>query len=384
VHVPRSDVFTVHVPSHEDTQDSQSPSRQVCPERIFPENGVLGNYDPIQSELAEKPTFRAGSSRVILIRKKARLTEVSLMQISGSYPVPVLRFCAGVISTSALFVSSFQIIKTVQALTNVRVQAGTRPGTNDEVSQGRKPVLVELVTSEECAACRSAEQILTHLDRDQPVPNVDIIVLSESVKPHDPSAPSGYLSPIDPTRRQENYQNLGESSQPAPLFIINGVVQDAHVNTSEIEHSIESTLAGQVALRLTSVQLHGDTITFSLENGPSTLGYVNVYAALLDPMLSTKLPDEHGVEHTLTRSGVVEAFGRVGSSFRTKALGERPFTFQSHSNSLAGKRLVVFVQTKHIGAVLGSASCVLGRSMTVTEVAAPISSMAVPCPTLAE
>jgi hypothetical protein len=306
------------------------------------------------------------------------------MEVSGSYRVPVLTFCAGVISLSALFASSFQIIKTVQASTNVRVQAEPRTRTNDEVSQSRKPVLVELVTSEECAACGSAEQILTHLDRDQPVPNVDIIVLSESVKPRDPSAPSGYLSPIDPTRRQENYQNLGESSQPAPLFIVNGVVQDAHVDASEIEHSIESTLASQVALRLTSVQLHGDTITFSLENGPPTLGYVNVYAALLDPVLSTKLPDEHGVEHTLTRSGFVEAFARVGSSFRTKALGERPFTFLTHSNRLDGKRLVVFVQTKHIGAVLGSASCVLGRNMTVTKEAAPISSTAVACSTLAE
>jgi hypothetical protein len=288
--------------------------------------------------------------------------------------------CVGLVYISVLSAGFFHNVSVVKASMRVPAHTATPSGPNVAPSQDRKMVIVELVTSGECPECQVAEQTLAHLDRDQPVQDADIIVLSEKVKPHDPSEPSGYLSPIDPTRRQENYQSLGDSSQPAPVFLVDGAIQDAHADVSEIERSIASSPANQVPLRLTSVRLHDDTVTFSLESGPPTSGYVNVYVALLDPLVTTKLVDEHGGERTQTRAGVVEAFGRVGSSFRTKALGERPFNFQTHSSSLTGKRLVVFVQTKHIGLVLGSTSCVLEQSASATAEGAPASALSTPCP----
>jgi hypothetical protein len=148
----------------------------------------------------------------------------------------------------ALFERSYETGTTVQASTSVPVQAEVNTASKAEVREDHKPVLVELVTSDQCAECQSAEQLLTRLDRDQPVQKADIIILSERVDHSNPLAPSGYLSPTDPTRRQEDYQ----SSQPAPLFIINGVVQDAHVAISEIEHSIQAAPPSLVPLRLIS------------------------------------------------------------------------------------------------------------------------------------
>jgi hypothetical protein len=283
------------------------------------------------------------------------------MKMSGSVRVSNLTFCTGMIFMLALFKGSCQTGTTVQASTSAPVHAEVSTASKAEVREDHKPVVVELVTSEECAECQFAEQLLTRLDRDQPVQNADIIVLGERVGHSNPPAPSGYLSPTDPTRRQEDYQSLGESSQPAPLFIINGVVQDAHVGISEIEHTIESAPPSPVPLRLISVRVRGDTVTFALDRSPATRGYVDVYAALVNPMVPTKVLDEHGVERTQIRSGVVEKFGRVGSSFRTKVLGERSFMIQDLENhgSLDGMRLVVFVQTKRIGPVLGSTSCVI-------------------------
>jgi hypothetical protein len=308
------------------------------------------------------------------------------MKMSGFVRVPGLTFCAGVISIPAIFAGSYQIVTTVQTSTDVSLQAEAHAASNAEVRQGRKPVLVELITSQQCAACESAEQLLTHLDRDQPVQSASITVLSEQVSHSSPPAPVGYLSPTDPTRRQEDYQNLGESSQPAPLFIINGVVQDAHVGVSEIEQAIAAAPTSPVPLRLSSVRVRGNTVTFALDSGPATPGYVNVYAALVNSMVSTKVLGEQGVERTQTRSGVVRTFGRVGSSFRTKALGEHSFMIQDlafdNRSGLDGMRLVVFVQTKHTGPVLGSTSCMLGRDMSATGEATKASSSAIPCPTL--
>lgn len=240
----------------------------------------------------------------------------------------------------------------------------------DQLSQtafkhNRKSVLVELITSSECRTCQAAEGILTHLDRDQPMKDTDIIVLHEQIHPPDPSEPSGYLSPTDPTRRQENYQNLGTASQPVPLFLVNGEVLGEHTSTSEVEESVRTAQMPVVPLTLMSVQVRGDTVLFSLENGPSTEGYVNVYAAVVDPAPSSGMHSDQQTQRSMVNSSLVETFGRVGSSFRTKALGRGSFILQSHvpdaAVKLNGSRLVVFVQTKHRGLVLGSTSCVLRR-----------------------
>ena len=292
------------------------------------------------------------------------------MKGSGFVRVRGFIFCAGVVLTPVLLAAFYQAGTTVQASRGNQPWATRNTASNIETSQVRKSVLVELVTSDECAACESAERLLTHLDRDQPVRDTDIIVLSEHVRHSDSPAPDGHLSATDPTRRQEDYQNLGGSLQPAPLFLINGVSQDSHFGIEEIGRAIADTAAEPVPLKLRSVRVRGNIINFALESGPDTPGYVNVYAALIAP--------------TEKRSGMVEAFGRVGSSFRTRALGERPFMFQDPAlesgGSLNGMRLVVFVQTKHIGPVVGSISCVLRPGMSATEETEPASFSSIPCP----
>lgn len=236
--------------------------------------------------------------------------------------------------------------------------------------QGKRSVLVELMTSDDCGECEAAEHILARLDHEQPVPNIHIIAMNERL---DPATPEGYLSPSDPTKRQEDYQGFGKSTLP-PIFLVNGIVQPAHVSDAELEHAIELTPADLAPLKLNSVQVHGPGGSFMLASAPATPGYVNVYTALVRRTVATNQQDRS----QQFRAGVVEAFGRVGSSFRTKALGERQLEFQAYDGkdgaSLAEMNLVVFVQTKHKGSVLGVTSCSLQKEHFSGE------SSDIPCP----
>lgn len=294
-------------------------------------------------------------------------------------------FCFGsLFSALTRFALDFKRVAVVHALTVNRFATHAHQEQHAEIPTNRKTVLVELITSSECNACAAAEQTLTYLDRDQPVQNTDIIVLHEQTKPMDTSKPSGYLSPTDPARRQENYQFLGTSSQPVPLFLVNGEVLGKHPSESQIEESIRGAQETPVHLSLTSVEIHGDEVSFSLNDGPALDGYVDVYAALVDAGPSSGGNGSQRTERGVMSSGMVETFGRVGSSFRTKALGRESFRLQAHvqdgHKDLDGMRLVVFLQMKHVGPVLGATSCVLKRDRSLAGPLPQASSPNSACP----
>jgi len=246
------------------------------------------------------------------------------------------------------------------------------------------PVLVELFTSEGCSSCPSADVVLARLDREQPVPNADIIVLSEHVDYWDSLGWKDRFSSPDFTQRQKDYQTLFSLSDVhTPQIIINGSVQLNGTDAEETQKAIEqAAVTNAVPLQFTGVQVHGDVITFTLlGDRPATPGYVNVYAALVDPADTTKVLAGENKGRTLRHAGVVRKLVLVGSSWRTKALGKRPFMLQANlpgtPGILDGMRLVVFVQIKHIGPVQGAVSCSLAISTATRQ--SPF--LADPCPT---
>jgi hypothetical protein len=251
----------------------------------------------------------------------------------------------------------------------------------------KTPVLLELFTSEGCSSCPPADTLLARLDHDQPVPNADIIVLSEHVDYWNRLGWQDRFSSPEMTQRQRDYQESFKLDDSyTPQAIVNGSTQFVGNDERGIRRAIEhATDTSAIPLQLASVKVHRNEVTFDLTGDlPATSDHAEVYAALVDPVATTAVHAGENNGRTLHHAGVARAFGRVGNLGRTNASGLRTFSIGVNQSgqfspltSVNGMRLVVFVQKKSFGPVLGAMSCLLvPAGPTATQAAFPSN----PCP----
>src|SRR5258705_13165710 len=128
-----------------------------------------------------------------------------------------------------LFTVLFSLATFVYVSPSVTPAASPSDGT-------RKPVIVELFTSEGCSSCPPADALLSKLDQSQPIPGALVVALSEHVDYWDRLGWKDRFSSPMFTRRQEGYaRRFHLDSAYTPQAVIDGATQAVGSNAGQIQ-----------------------------------------------------------------------------------------------------------------------------------------------------
>jgi hypothetical protein len=206
----------------------------------------------------------------------------------------------------------------------------------------RVPVVVELFSSEGCSSCPPADVLLARLDRDQPIAGAEVIALELHV---DYWNQLGWTDPFSQAafsaRQRKRAQYMGNAGVYTPQMVVDG--QDEFTGSREMAARSAIERAARTAHVPVKLAREGDAITIDV--GPiATSETTRVMMAVTERGLSTNVPAGENRGRALAHGPVVRSLRDVGAERRVV------------QPRVAGRRVVVFVETRDSMHVLGAAT----------------------------
>jgi hypothetical protein len=220
--------------------------------------------------------------------------------------------------------------------------------------EARRPILLELFTSEGCSSCPPADRLLETLDRTQPVSGADLIVLSEHVDYWNRLGwTDPYSSPLFTERQQEYVRRLHLDGAYTPQLVIDG--QADFVGSDE--RAVRAGILRAEAHPKTSMSLRaqrvGPEVTVSLEVG-DIMRQENLYLALASDSAQSQVTRGENSGRTLRHVAVVSSLIRVGTLHARGAFAKE-LTLPLENQKSQSWRVVAFLQDSGSGRILGVA-----------------------------
>jgi hypothetical protein len=264
-------------------------------------------------------------------------------------------------SMCALLFCGFFLLQTAPATDWRDQERETQAPVAERSDAGGHPVLVELFTSEGCSSCPPADALLEKLDATQPVPDAQLIVLSEHVDYWDHDGWKDPNSSPALTERQDAYVSaLGLKTPYTPQIIVDGTAE-MHLGDQEqaIKVFQEAVASPKIPVRIGDVIIdtkNPAVLQAHIEaNGDSDKHNADVYAAVvLDRVESQVLHGENGGRH-LTHVAVVQQITKIGKLKKGQSFAEAVQLKLKPGTDPKNVRIVAFVQESGPGRILGAA-----------------------------
>ena len=226
----------------------------------------------------------------------------------------------------------------------------------------RRPVLVELFTSEGCSSCPPADQLLAELDASQPIEGAQVIVLSEHVTYWDHEGWRDPYSLDEVTDRQKWYDDeFGLSEVYTPQALVDGAVQVLGSDGHKLAQAVSAATADpKENLAIEKAAWVGDGVSFVVSHGDLTAGKTKqeLVAVLAEDETETSVKSGENAGKTLRNVAVVRTLKELNSTTE----GAVTLKLPGEDKHAAGPvRLVVFATDKHSGRVLGVAEQTVAR-----------------------
>ncbi|MFY9673081.1 MAG: DUF1223 domain-containing protein [Terriglobales bacterium] len=225
---------------------------------------------------------------------------------------------------------------------------------------GATPVLVELFTSEGCSSCPPADKMLANLDRMQPVPGAQIIVMEEHVDYWNHDGWMDKYSSSALTERQDGYKlRFKINDVYTPQMVVNGETQLNGSDAPAAVHAIEAARSKpKVGVRVSSLTVDGKAVHAHVDVDalPASLGVKKAdifLVAALDHAESQVLKGENK-GRDLKHVAVALAVTKVGTANERGGFS-RDVTVKLPNAVEAGNlRVIAFVQKADSGEVIGA------------------------------
>jgi hypothetical protein len=238
------------------------------------------------------------------------------------------------------------------------VAATDAPSGSRTETDSRRPVLVELFTSEGCSSCPPADVVLARLDEMQPVKGAQVIVLSEHVTYWDHDGWRDPYSLDSVTDRQKWYGfKFGLSDVYTPQAVVDGAVQVLGSDENKLVQAISAaTSKPKAELTISGATWTADGIKFVVNQAGSaaTKLKTTLEAALAEDVTLTAVKRGENAGKTLRNVAVVREFKEIGPGHD----GDGEYSLRLSADEIKGAsgpmRLVVFLTDKRSGRVLGT------------------------------
>ena len=221
-------------------------------------------------------------------------------------------------------------------------------------SKAKRPVLVELFTSEGCSSCPPADRLLTSL-RSEKIGNADTITLSYHVDYWNSLGWKDRFSSAEFTRRQEAYaRQFRLDSTYTPQMVVNGSAEFVGSNRGKANDVIGNAVSD--TLGTIDLSLNGNKLTADIQGLPGR-SEATVYLAVAESGLFTKVGGGENSGSTLEHSSVVRQLVSIGKIRN----GESSFKIdrdlpQNNEWKSENVKYVVFVQENSSLKVLAAAA----------------------------